>query len=213
LDEPSVPAEAASSSPIADSNQISSDPEPDTDDWDPDDAVEARAEPLVLDDVDWDAVRDEVDAAMEESDGEDGQSGKSAATNGEFSDDDVSITDESVASAQSTPRLKRKRLRSLTPSEISGLSNIDAENLRSPLAKRKKIAMERSGSSKLKEAIHAEELEEKSSVTNGPDRPNSPAAVAAPTATISEEEESDEDEDEFDLDDDFLARELEEELG
>ncbi|TFK56764.1 hypothetical protein OE88DRAFT_1670218 [Heliocybe sulcata] len=221
LDEPSVP-EAASSSPIADSNQNSSDPEPDTDDWDPDEAIEEAPEPLVLDDVDWDAIRDEVDAAMEESDGDDDQSVKSAATNGEFSESDVSITDESVARyvvgscawlTQSTPRLKRKRLRSLTPSEIRGLSNTDADNLRSPLAKRKKIAMARSGSSKLREAIHAEELEEKRSVTNGSSRHASPAAAPLPVEAIREEDEGDGEEDDFDFDDDFLARDLEEELG
>ncbi|EPQ60326.1 hypothetical protein GLOTRDRAFT_118635 [Gloeophyllum trabeum ATCC 11539] len=219
LDEPSVPAEAASSSPIADSNQISSDPEPDTDDWDPDEGMEPSSETLALNDVDWDALRDEVDAAMEESDGEDDLSVKSATTNGEFEEDDVSITDDSnsAASTQSTPRLKRKRLRSLTPSEIGSLGNTDPDNLRSPLAKRKKIALERSGSSKLKEAIHAEELEETASVINGSNTHDKPAAPAVPEVVADQDEEEGDDEDDYtdgeELDDDALARELEAELG
>ena len=63
------------------------------------------------------------------------------------------------SSTSSTPsKRKRKRLRSITPSEAGGAS--DSDNLRSPLAKRKKLAADRSGTSKLKEAISAEDIVE-----------------------------------------------------
>lgn len=64
---------------------------------------------------------------------------------------------EFSASTTSTPRGKRKRLRSLTPSE-AGLNRSDNGKddsiLRSPLAKRKKVVAERS-SSPLKTSVPA----------------------------------------------------------
>jgi RNA polymerase II subunit A-like phosphatase len=97
--------------------------------------------------------------------------------------------------------MRRKRLRSLTPSE-AGLNSSDDDLLRSPLSKRKKLAKERQNSSKLKVSISPEEFDR----------------YALPTvASRREEDEDDEDEDESifgdDDDDDFLARELEEEMG
>lgn len=117
----------------------------------------------------------------------------------------------------------------MTPSELALTNGTDAERdvLRSPLAKRKKIALDRSGSSKLKEAITADELE------------GLPVSAGEPPllsleATLSqamdqdggdgreEEDEDEEDEDgeegsdedgAMDDDDDFLARELEAEWG
>ncbi|KDQ63166.1 hypothetical protein JAAARDRAFT_29174 [Jaapia argillacea MUCL 33604] len=214
LDDPLVLPEP-SSSPILDSNQISSDVEPDTDDWD--ESVSPANEPgsLTLDDVDWDAIRDEVDAAMEESDGdEDG--GESANVS---DDGDVSVTDESVgvASNHSTPRLKRKRLRSLTPSEVLGINGTtpspDRDNLRSPLAKRKKIAAERTGSSRLKLAINAEELQEVKVDDEEDKSSNGSGRIASVSSKGGDEEGSDEEEGEVDVEDDFLLRELGDEWG
>jgi len=63
----------------------------------------------------------------------------------------------SSKSAPSTPRTRRKRLRSLTPSE-AGLNASDDDLLRSPLSKRKKLAKERQNASKLKESISPDEF-------------------------------------------------------
>jgi len=107
----------------------------------------------------------------------------------------------SSKSAPSTPRTRRKRLRSLTPSE-AGLNASDDDLLRSPLSKRKKLAKERQNASKLKESISPDEFGQ-----------YAPPTVPSPRA----EDESDDEEDESifgdDDDDDFLARELEEEMG
>ncbi len=77
-------------SPPSDTHQISSDPEPDADDWDDDRAVPGKS--LALDEVDWDEVNDEVDAAMNESD-EDDDDMKSTFQGSNASEDDW--TDES----------------------------------------------------------------------------------------------------------------------
>ena len=99
--------------------------------------------------------------------------------------------------------MRRKRLRSLTPSE-AGLNSSDDDLLRSPLSKRKKLAKERRNSSKLKESISPEEFDR----------------YALPTVASRREEDDDDDDDDEDEsifgdddDDDFLARELEEEMG
>jgi RNA polymerase II subunit A-like phosphatase len=97
----------------------------------------------------------------------------------------------------------RKRLRSVTPSEggVNGENKVH-DALRSPLAKRKKIASDRSGYSKLKEAITADDLKEVP-LEEG-------EGVELPPRSADEaEEEFEEEEDE----DDFLARELGEEWG
>lgn len=98
--------------------------------------------------------------------------------------------------------MRRKRLRSLTPSE-AGLKSSDDDLLRSPLSKRKKLAKERQNSSRLKVSISPEEIDR----------------YALPTVASRREEDDDESDDEDesifgdDDDDDFLARELEEEMG
>lgn len=123
-------------------------------------------------------------------------------------------------SANSTPKTKRKRLRSITPSEIPGI-NGEADILRSPLSKRKKLAADRSGLSKLKVAIHVDDLRssrERSSSpavklvgsrANTPDNEDSDMEVIAGGKFDEEEEE----EEEESMEDDFLARELENEWG
>jgi len=106
--------------------------------------------------------------------------------------------------------LKRKRLRSVTPSE-TGLDGGDPDLLRSPLAKRKKIASERSGLSKLKEGISASDYgSENGSAPASPSGMNDDHGGDGGGDDDDDEDEEDEDE-EFDLDDDFLAGELEEE--
>lgn len=72
--------------------------------------------------------------------------------------------------------------------------------MRSPLAKRKRLAAERTGYSKLKEAISADEV---GSVEKEGTEADDASSIGG---------EDDEDEAEAD-DDDFLARELEEEWG
>ena len=123
----------------------------------------------------------------------------------------------SCSSVHSTPRGKRKRLRSVTPSDGGRSADGDSDALRSPLAKRKKIVADRSGQSKLKEAFSAEDF------PVGDDDAND-IAIASKVSTptngdkmedIEEEEDDDDsDSDEEDEDeDDFLARELGEDWG
>lgn len=95
LDDPS--AVAPSSSPILDPHQISSDPEPDADDWDVEPAPAGNTS-LELNDIDWNDINDEVEAAMNESDDEDDAlSDKSSIKSGLLSDNDDSM-------AESQPR-------------------------------------------------------------------------------------------------------------
>ncbi|KAI0334357.1 hypothetical protein GY45DRAFT_1351503 [Cubamyces sp. BRFM 1775] len=192
---------------------------------------------LALDEVDWDEINDEVEAAMNESD-DDGE-GEGGSMRGEFSEDEW--TDESnsiISSTTSTPRRKRKRVRSLTPSEAGSLNGADPDVLRSPLAKRKKLAADRSGASRLKEAFTAEELARAAAAAAA----SATGATGASGATGMDRDEDDEDssgqrsrrstpvnadveeagdygedyegsDDDMDEEDDFLARELEEEWG
>ena len=120
----------------------------------------------------------------------------------------------------STPRLKRKRLRSMTPSDGGGgpSSSKTDEGLQSPLAKRKKVAAERTGYSRLKEGITADDLlaTKDETASNGSQQSSSLKVVATENMDDQEGEGDDEDEDDEDDDDeedDFLARELEEEWG
>lgn len=78
----------------SDPHQISSDPEPDADDWD-DDRRTLPGKSLALDAIDWDEINDEVDAAMNESDDDDSKSEKSGRRSGNVSEDEGSWTDES----------------------------------------------------------------------------------------------------------------------
>ena len=91
-------------------------------------------------------------------------------------------------------------MRSITPSEAEGAGR-DSDTLRSPLAKRKKLAADRSGASKLKEAITAEDI--MASRRSTPARSNYGEI----------DDDMNEDEDENEDPDDFLARELEEDWG
>jgi RNA polymerase II subunit A C-terminal domain phosphatase len=96
----------------------------------------------------------------------------------------------------------------VTPSENGRTGERDV--LRSPLAKRKKLAAERTGYSKLKEAISADDLLDGQEVdAKGTSRV---ASLSSPREEDMEEDE-DEGEDDADDEDDFLARELEEDWG
>lgn len=106
-------------------------------------------------------------------------------------------------SGSSTPRMRRKRLRSLTPSE-AGLNPSDDDLLRSPLSKRKKLAKERQNASRLKESIIS------------PEEFGRYARPTVPSPREEDEQDGDEEDESIfgdDDDDDFLARELEEEMG
>lgn len=256
----------ALASPPSDSQQISSDPDPDADDWDGhlDIGRRGRAlgalgvegprgggedgEELELDEVDWDAINNEVDAAMNESDddGDDEEGeGDGVSVKSGMSEDDASWTDESnsiirwvpppftfhapytrmmimtmiscvCSSTTSSPRRKRKRVRSLTPSEIGSLNGSDSDVLRSPLAKRKKLAADRA--SRLKEAFTAEQMRAaKSQKGRDDDEGSNRSQRSSPINGGGDDDDEDEDEDggsEYNMvEDDFLARELEAEWG
>ena len=98
---------AALASPHSDPQQISSDPEPDADDWDELAGTGSGAgqtigplgvegaggdQGLELDEVDWNAINDEVEAFMNESDDDGDRVG--ASVRGGMSDDEGSWTDE-----------------------------------------------------------------------------------------------------------------------
>ncbi|KAI0778754.1 hypothetical protein BD413DRAFT_660951 [Trametes elegans] len=256
-------ADARLASPPSDPHQISSDPEPDADDWDElgdssgsaasraigplgaegpparaggaggtgEAGVGSGEEGLALDEVDWDEINDEVEAAMNESD-DDGENAsvRSGVSEDDWTDESNSIirlassthpsmslahTHDINSSTTSTPRRKRKRLRSLTPSEAGSINGAGSDVLRSPLAKRKKLAADRSGASRLKEAFTAEELsrpDDDDAESASRSRRSTPVNAAAEEAgDYGEDYEGSEDE--MDEDDDFLARELEEEWG
>lgn len=99
----------------------------------------------------------------------------------------------------------------MTPSEVGKGMNgnsvgADDDVLRSPLAKRKKLAAERTGYSRLKEAVTADDLGQ----TRDSEMEDVVVKrVSIPASVIETEEDDGDDEDE----DDFLARELEEEWG
>ncbi|KAF6754350.1 hypothetical protein DFP72DRAFT_1170471 [Ephemerocybe angulata] len=203
LEDP-APASAIPSAAAAHMNEPSSE---DEEDWE--EAAPHNPGDLELSEIDWSAVNDEVDAAMEESDDEDstyigGGTGDDARSE-RSEQDDESVRSISAGNSPS-PSNKRKRLRSVTPSDAG-----DAEFLRSPLSKRKKMTAERSGLSRLKEEITASS--DKGS-QNG-SAPGSPSAMVEEYTKGDDEDEEDEDEDEEESDggdlDDFLARELEEE--
>jgi RNA polymerase II subunit A-like phosphatase len=82
-----------------DSHQISSDPDPDTDDWDEPDsgAVASNPKGLELRDINWDDINDEVEAAMNESDDDDDdtRSNRSGMKSENLSEDESSFVEES----------------------------------------------------------------------------------------------------------------------
>ncbi len=101
--------------------------------------------------------------------------------------------------------MRRKRLRSLTPSE-AGLNASDDDLLRSPLSKRKKLAKDRQNASRLKASISSEEFGRYA-------LPTLPSPQEDEEDVVEEDESIFGDDDDDDDDDDFLARELEEEMG
>ncbi|KAL5495046.1 FCP1 [Sanghuangporus weigelae] len=222
--------EVASSSPPSDPNAVSSDTDPEglVEDGDDDDSLEeiqyseSLAAPtggaagvtgldteasLNLNEVDWQEANDEVDAAMMESDSEDVDDDSDRRSVRSSND----IEDESYAdNGTDSLRPERKRLRSITPSELGQIP----DELRSPLAKRKRVAADRSGMSKLKTAVSADELTttagDDGSLANESSNPATPTQENGSNASL---EGDDETEDGEEIDEDFLARELEEELG
>ncbi|CAA7268063.1 unnamed protein product [Cyclocybe aegerita] len=208
LDDPPNPG-GPSSSPIADHNSqlASSDLDVDSDDWDQEPASDMKGTgALQLSNINWDDINDEVEAAMNESDDEDeGRSERSYSMNAsedEWTEDANSAT----GSVNNTPKT-RKRLRSITPSD-GGVANGDDGYLHSPLAKRKKLAAERTGQSRLKEGTTADDITSTPS-SNGSARPS--PRISQPQDDMTEDDSDDEDEYEEDEEDDFLARALQEE--
>ncbi|KAF8079106.1 hypothetical protein FPV67DRAFT_95819 [Lyophyllum atratum] len=211
LDEP--PAPGPRSSPAVDSHQISSDPEPDADDWDEEAPEPKDPGSFELNAINWSDINDEVDAFLNETDDEDdGQSEASGMRSGAVSEDDESSSEMSI---YNTPKASRKRLRSVTPSDSGGANGAGKEDvLRSPLAKRKKMAADRTGYSRLKEAISADDLKKDTTGTDDEKKAGGRAdSGLPPKVDVLMEEEDEEDDDEDDEEDDFLARELEEEWG
>ena len=125
------------------------------------------------------------------------------------------IFDAADSSANTTPRTSRKRLRSVTPSDLPVPVNGDNrdDSLRSPLAKRKKLAAERSGLSKLKEAISADDLDDPLARATRPREDKTLSHDGTAVAEADDENDGGEEDDDDDEEDDFLARELEEEWG
>ena len=234
---------AALASPPSDSHQISSDPEPDADDWDEVSGTRSGrgsvlgvegpgAEPLTLDEISWEDTNNEVDEAMNDSDaGEDdddespGRRSRGGSVRGASEDEWTDETNSVISSATSSPRVKRKRVRSLTPSELSQLvvgtgvgGGGDEDGLRSPLAKRKKLVADRSGASRLKEAFTAEQLRAPSRGRDE-DEESVRSRQSSPMNGVGEDDDDEDGDDEEDgssvnmLEDDFLARELEAEWG
>jgi len=131
----------------------------------------------------------------------------------------------------STPRSKRKRLRSLTPSEANfTVPPLTDPSLRSPLSKRKKLSADRFGAgSKLRRSLiipapdltssarssRAGSLAPSENGTGVGSKPGTPRKDRKASSEEDDNEDDDEDgsEEAFDIDDDFLAREMEEELG
>ncbi|KAG6876589.1 hypothetical protein C0993_002015 [Termitomyces sp. T159_Od127] len=214
LEEPHAPGHT-NSSPITGPEQISSDPEPDADDWDEEIITEAKdPSALELSAINWDDINNEVDAFLNETDDEDDARSDGSGMRSDFaSEDEDGVSD---VSARNTPRIIRKRLRSVTPSDSGSINGSGKKNdddiLRSPLAKRKKLAAERTGFSRLKDSISAEELAGDRGKVDGVANFGTLSQVAD-IEMGDEINEDDDGEDEEDEEDDFLARELEEELG
>ncbi|KAF9486425.1 hypothetical protein BDN70DRAFT_869968 [Pholiota conissans] len=218
LDDPPMPGPSAS--PIAESHIASSDIDLDSDDWDQDPPEPKGAVQLDFTAVNWDEINDEVEAFMNESDDEDdAQSGRSEGyRSGNVSEDDWTSDNGSNqnGSTNTTPTLKRKRLRSRTP-DGGGHANGDENLLQSPLAKRKKLVADRTGSSRLKEGLTADDLQDEGDGDES--APASPRQFVIPEgveeiANGGEQEggdDDDEEEYEEEEEDDFLARDMEEE--
>lgn len=99
--------------------------------------------------------------------------------------------------SKTSAALKRKRTRSMTPNSRAGSDS--GEDTGSPLSKRKKIAAERLSASRFKEGA----VPDRASTNDS--RPQSPAGDYDDEESVASID--------ADLDDDFLADALEEELG
>lgn len=95
--------------------------------------------------------------------------------------------------------MKRKRQGSTAPSDSGSVTNRDDELLKSPLAKRKKLAAERVGASRLKEEHSLDASEPPSS------SPTRPGSSPKDIRLDEEDDEEEEEETEYDDDEDFLA--------
>jgi RNA polymerase II subunit A-like phosphatase len=201
----------------------------DEEDWDqePHDLKETGT--LELGSINWDDINDEVEAAMNESDDEDGDGdAKSERSHGiesehaseeEWTDGDsilglvLSIIHSFsshlinvfvVRSAPNTPRSSsRKRPRSETPPALGGTVNGNTDDdLCSPLAKRKRLVSD----SRLKQGITARDLAQPESETTSnasSSARGTPAAVVPPNDRHDmEQDEEGGNEDEEDDDDD-----------
>jgi RNA polymerase II subunit A-like phosphatase len=119
-------------------------------------------------------------------------------------------------------------LRSLTPSEAnSAVSSTGDTSLRSPLSKRKKLSAGRFGAgSKLRvshtiptpgftTSAHSSRAGSLAPSENGTGAESKPGTPREGRKVSSGDDDDDDDgsEEAFDIDDDFLAREMEEELG
>jgi RNA polymerase II subunit A-like phosphatase len=96
LDDPPLPG--PSLSPSTDAQQLSSDLDIDSDDWDQDPADMKEAGSFELADINWDDINDEVEAAMNESDDEfdDARSDRSGMRSGNVSEEDFTDGTNSV---------------------------------------------------------------------------------------------------------------------
>ena len=132
----------------------------------------------------------------------------------------------------STPRSKRKRLRSLTPSGVNLAVSTGDPSLRSPLSKRKKLSADRFGAGSRLRVSHtipapnfttstrssrAGSLAPSENGTGVESKPGTPRKGSRVSSGEDDDDDDDDDDDgseeAFDIDDDFLAREMEEELG
>ncbi|KAJ7201354.1 hypothetical protein GGX14DRAFT_552029 [Mycena pura] len=187
---------------------------------------------LELEAINWNDINDEVDAAMNESDDSDEERGdaRSVMSEDDWTDDTSSMK---TNSASATPtRGRRKRLRSVTPSE-GGVNGGAGDVPGSPLAKRKKVAADRTGASRLKEAVTADEIRgeragaavgkqlsvdandggSSQSLVSGSGLGTSGEVMQQQPDGEEEEDEAEEEVGDEDDEDDFLARELEEDWG
>lgn len=221
------------------------------DDWDQEPSDMKEPGTLELDSINWDDINDEVEAAMNESDDDEGdvKSERSySVASGHVSEDESDGNSISglVLSTSCCPAIlidyvfirgpspsqepnNRKRPRSETPPSVRGVINGKSDDdLRSPLAKRKRLVSERSDS-RLKQEITAEELaqsEAETASSGSSSAVGTPAAVPKTDPTdMEQDEEEEEDSDDSDEsstesddsseeeqeEDDFLARALEEE--
>ena len=99
LDDPPLPGSCVS--PTTDAQQLSSDLDIDSDDWDQDPADVKEAGALELGDINWDDINDEVEAAMNESDDEfddakSDRSGRSGMRSGNVSEEEFTDGTNSV---------------------------------------------------------------------------------------------------------------------